>query len=123
MKRIFYYTDVLPFLSRGEDAIKKLKHNLNIFKESSEKVTLVWHPWSGTMEYLKLNNSEIIGEYLSIVDEYKNAGWGEYDETKGMEEAKKELLTCDAYYGDVCDLIYEAQNDKMPVMISNVDMI
>ncbi len=55
MKKVFYYTDVLLFLSKPKAAIAKLKANLYIFKEESENIELIWHPWSRTEEYMKLN--------------------------------------------------------------------
>lgn len=121
MKKVFYYTDVLPFLSRGEDAVDKLKRNLEVFKEEQESIRLVWHPWSKTEEYLELNKSDVIKDYKEIIDTYLSEGWGELDRSKSMSDAKEAMLKCDAYYGDSCDLIYEAQNAKMPVMIQNVD--
>lgn len=122
MKKIFYYTDVLGFLSREDDAIDKLNRSLAIFKESSDKIELVWHPWSRTREYLELNKSSIIDEYTDIVEKYRNDNWGVLDESDSFASAKEVMLSCDAYYGDVCDLIYEAQNAKMPVMIQNIDV-
>ena len=122
MKKIFYYTDVLPFLSRGDEAIKKLRRNLETFKESSADVHLVWHPWSATEEYLKINRSGVTEEYRSIVDEFTGAGWGNLDKSDTYQSAKEVLFGCDAYYGDPSDLAYEAQNAKMPVMFQNIEI-
>ena len=63
MKKVFYYTDVLPFLSKPKAAIAKLKANLDIFKESSENIELIWHPWSRTEEFMKLNKCTVTDEY------------------------------------------------------------
>ena len=122
MKKIFYYTDVLPFLSKKDEAIKKLRRNLEIFKASSDMVQLVWHPWSGTEEYLKINKSGVTEEYKSIVDEFCRSGWGELDTSDTYQSAKDVLFECDAYYGDPSDLAYEAQNAKMPVMLQNIEV-
>jgi hypothetical protein len=122
MKKIFYYTDVLPFLGKSDMAIKKLERNLATFKEASENVYLVWHPWSKTEEYLKLNKSGVINEYQRIVHEYCEAGWGDFDKSGTLQEAKAILFNCDAYYGDPSDLAYEAQLAKMPVMLQNIDI-
>jgi hypothetical protein len=35
MKILFYFTDLLPFLSKPDKAIDKLQRNLEIFRESS----------------------------------------------------------------------------------------
>ena len=121
MKKIFYYTDVLLFLARGDDAVDKLKRNLVIFKETSENIRLVWHPFSRTEEFLRMNKASVTDEYMSIVLQYKKEGWGDFDTAKGLDKTKEILFKCDAYYGDVSDLTYEAQNAKMPVMLQNID--
>ena len=119
MKRIFYYTDVLPFLSKEETAINKLIYNLGVFRERAADVHLVWHPWSGTDKYLELNNSSVLSQYREIVKEFINDGWGEMDESSSFAEAKAVLLSCDAYYGDASDLVYEATIAGIPVMLQS----
>ena len=122
MKKVFFYTDVLSFLSRDDAAIDKLCRSLSIFKEASDNIQLIWHPWSGTKEYLELNKSDVTDKYIDVVEKFRAENWGQLDESDSFDSAKKVLLSCDAYYGDVCDLIYEAQNAKIPVMIQNVDV-
>ena len=122
MKKIFYYTDVLPFLSREDEALKKLKRNLEIFKGASRDIHVIWHPWSGTEQYLEINKSRIVSEYRKIVEEYCSEGWGDFDVTDTYKAAQEVLFSCDAYYGDPSDLAYEAQNAKLPVMFQNLEV-
>ena len=122
MKKIFYYTDVLPFLSKGEAAIDKLKQNMEIFREASEKIRVVWHPWSGTEEYLRMNDSPVLEEYLDLVKTFREEGFVELDESISFEEAKEVLFGCAGYYGDVSDLAYEAQKKSIPVMLQNIEV-
>ena len=123
MKKVFYYTDVLPFLSKPKAAIAKLKANLDIFKESSENIELIWHPWSRTEEFMKLNKCAVTDEYKNIIEEFKAAGWGTLDETKTLEDARDVLLGCDAYYGDLGELAIEAKNKNMPLLLQNIDAL
>ncbi len=122
MKKIFYYTDVLPLLSRGEDALNKINRNLKVFKDASQDIKLVWHPWSRTEHYLELNGSELLKQYQDVLETYKYEGWGDLDESDTFAEAKAVLLGCNGYYGDVSDLVYEAQNAGIPVMLQNIDV-
>ena len=122
MKKIFYYTDVLPFLGRGEDALEKLIHNLEIFREASDRIRLVWHPWSGTEKYMEINGDSVLDDYHAVVEAFRNEGWGVLDESGSFEEARKVLLGCNGYYGDVSDLVYEAQNAGIPVMLQDIDV-
>ncbi|WP_022756723.1 hypothetical protein [Butyrivibrio fibrisolvens] len=121
MKKIFYYTDVLPFLSRGEDAIDKLIINLEMFHEAADSIRLIWHPWSGTEKYMENNDFLLLDKYRGIVKAYREAGWGELDENDSFSAVVEVLHGCDCYYGDMSDLIYEAQNVGLPVMLQNVD--
>ena len=122
MKKVFFYTDVLGFLSREDKAIDKLNRNLTIFKEATDEIYLVWHPWSGTKKYLVINKSAIVDEYIDIVETYRNDNWGVLDESDSFTSSKEVMLSCDAYYGDICDLVYEAQNANIPVMIQSIDV-
>ena len=122
MKRIFYYTDVLPFLSKEQAAIDKLIRNLDLFNHYADEITLVWHPWSKTVEYLQLNNSPVINDYLNLIEEYRRNGWGILDESVTLNDTRDVMLSCNAYYGDMCDLIYDAQDAGIPVMIQNTDI-
>ena len=118
MKRVFYYTDVLPILSKKEAALEKIKYNLGVFKEHSDDVQLVWHPYSKMQEYLEKNNSPVQEDYKSMVEEYQSAGWGELHVS---EDAISVLESCDAYYGDVSDLVYYATESHKPAMLINYD--
>ena len=121
MKRIFYYTDVLPFLGKEEMAIDKLIRNLEIFRNAKDDVKLVWHPWSKTEEYLKLNRSPVLNRYVEIVKKYREDGWGDFDEANTYKDTLEVLLKCDGYYGDTSDMAYEAQLAKLPVMLQNFE--
>ena len=122
VKKIFYYTDVLPFLGKDNAALQKLERNLEIFKAASDDVRLVWHPFYKTEEYLELNNSWVLSSYRKIVEQYRSENWGDFDEAEGYQAAKEVLLSCDAYYGDVSNFGYEAQLAGIPVMFQNFDI-
>lgn len=122
MKRIFYYTDVLPFLSKEALAIDKLKRNLEIFREHSNEITLVWHPWSETVDYLLLNDSVVTEDYQKILRTFKHEGWGILDTSESLGSAREVMLSCNAYYGDISDLVYDATDAGLPVMIQNIEV-
>ncbi|MCR5508944.1 MAG: hypothetical protein K6F34_09680 [Lachnospiraceae bacterium] len=122
MKKIFYYTDILPLLSKGEAAVDKIKRSLELFKRSAGQVTLIWHPWSRTEEYLKLNDSPVIDSFIEMTERFINEDWGILDRNDSVSEAMNVLLDCDAYYGDAGELMLGALNAGKPVMIQNYDM-
>ena len=120
MKVIFYYTDVLPILSKGEAAIAKLKYNLDFFRERQEDVCLVWHPYSRMEELLQKNNCALLHAYQQVVADYKAAGWGIFDES---EDVIGRLQECDAYYGDVSDLPYYSCEAGHPALLIDYDCL
>ena len=120
MKKVFYYTDVLPLLSKKEVALEKIKYNLGVFEENKEEVQLIWHPYLRMEEYLKKNESPLLDAYLSIVKDFKSAGWGKLDDS---EDPIATLASCDAYYGDVSDLVYYANENKKPAMLINYNCL
>ncbi len=119
MKKILFYTDLMPFLSDSEKALSKLQKNLEIFKSYNNEIRLVWHPYSRTEEFLKLNNCEFIDDYLKIIDYFKTNDLGEYNEQDDYAELAR---TCDAYYGDYSDMIPYFQENNKPVMIQNINL-
>ena len=114
MKRVFYYTDVLPLLSRQEAAISKIKKNMEFFYSHRDEVELVWHPYEQMMTYLEMNDSPVREEFLELLQEFQSAGWGVLDEN---ENPKDVLQRCDAYYGDASDLAWYACESGSPALL------
>lgn len=119
MKRLLYYTDVLPLLSKKEAAIDKLERNLEIFASNKDKIRVIWHPYEKSEEYMKLNDFELMDKYRQIIENYKKDGYGDFDESGDLKALAD---SCDAYYGDYSDAVYYMQESKKPVMIQNIDI-
>ena len=60
----------------------------------------------------------LMEEYASIVQEYKTAGWGIYDDSPDMDRA---IAISDAYYGDHSSIVWLYQKTGKPIMIQTVD--
>ncbi len=119
MKKIFYYTDVLPLLTKGDKAIAKLKENLLFFKERSNEISLVWHPFLDMGEYLKKNESEVYEDYLEIYHWFLSDGFGELDES---EDVVSVVQSCDGYYGDASDLAWYSCDAGAPALLIDYDV-
>ncbi len=120
MKSIFYYSDICPFLTDGEQAVKKLRQNLEIFKDNSKDVRLVWHPYDRMEEVLREKSPEIYAQYKEIEDDYKKEAWGDFDDSA---DAADVFNKCVAYYGDPSPFVYQAQVEKKPVMIADINVL
>ena len=58
-------------------------------------------------------------EYEKLVNQYKQEGWGIYDDTSDMDRA---VVLSDGYYGDSSSVVQVYQETGKPVMIQNVDI-
>ena len=57
-------------------------------------------------------------EYEKLVKEYREAGWGIYDDSADMNRA---IALSDAYYGDPSSVVQLCQERGMFVIIQDVD--
>lgn len=119
-KIVFYNTSVVALINEKEKILRKMKDVLRIFYENREKVVLLWRPHPLIKATLESMHPELWEEYSKIVEEYKNAGWGIYDDTTDMNRA---IVLSDAYYGDGSSIVQLYQKTKKPVMIQSCDVI
>lgn len=119
-KVVFYNTSVVALLNKREQMLKKIKDVLRIFYENREKVVLLWRPHPLIKATIESMHPELWEEYSKIVKDYKNAGWGIYDDTTDMNRA---IVLSDAYYGDGSSIVQLYQKTKKPVMIQSCDVL
>ena len=116
-KVIFYNTSVASFLKDCEKMLLKIKDVLRIFEENQEDVALLWRPHPLMEQTVKRARPDLIDEYMTIVEEYKNAGWGIYDDTPDMDRA---IALSDAYYGDASSVVELFREVGKPVMLQEL---
>ena len=109
----------MPFLSNSEKALDKIRRNFSVFEENKDNIRIIWHPYTRTEEFLKLNNCDCIDEYKKLIDYYKNNDLGDFNEDDNFESIAD---LCDAYYGDFSDIISFFSKKNKPVMIQNIDL-
>lgn len=68
---------------------------------------------------MKSMRAELWGEYQEIVREYKNAGWGIYDDSADLDRA---IEVCDGYYGDGSSIEYLCQQAERPILLQNPNL-
>ena len=94
----------------------KIKSVFRLFEERKDEVLLLWRPHPLIPNTIKSMRPQLWEMYKIIVDEYRQAGWGIYDDTADMDRA---VLLSDAYYGDQSSVIYVYKKTGKPVMIQN----
>lgn len=116
-KTIFYNTTVSALLKHGEEMLEKIRRTLQIFKENSDNTILIWRPHPLTESTIVAMRPHLLKEYQDIVLEFKEAGWGIYDDSPNLDRA---IAVSDAYYGDCSSVVWLYQQTGKPIMIQNI---
>lgn len=119
-KVILYASSASVLYTKGEQGMKKMREVLRVFQDAQEEITVVWHPNDRAEDFLKESRPEIWQEYAKLVQEYKEAGWGIYDDSSDLERA---VQFCDACYGDGGKAANLCHVAGKPLMIQNVEVI
>ncbi len=118
-KVILYNTSVSALLRHEEKMLEKMRSVLQTFYENRDEVALLWRPHPLIKATIESMRPQLWMDYLEIVDEYREQGWGIYDDSSDLDRA---LVMSDAYYGDPSSLVELCRNAGMPVMIQNVEV-
>lgn len=116
-KVILYSTSASVLYTQGEQGIEKMKEVFRLFREEQEEITMLWRPDVKAEDFLKESRPEIWQEYLKLLQEYKETGWGIYDDSPELERA---IDFCDACYGDGGRAANMCHVAGKPLMIQNV---
>lgn len=117
-KIIFYNTSVTALLQYDVKMLEKMKYVFRVFKEQQEEVALLWRPHPLIPSTIKSMRPHLWKEYEKIVEEYRQEGWGIYDDTADMDRA---VVLSDAYYGDQSSVIELAHKCNKTVVIQEVE--
>lgn len=115
-KKILLYThDVSVYIADGQEALRRLELELQIFYEAREWILLWWKPQREMANALYLTSPELAERYKEIRERYRASGWGVCDESY---DRQRTLDICDAYYGEKSYLAEEMRNRGKGVMIA-----
>lgn len=118
-KIIFYNTSVSALLQHDEKMLEKMKSVFGIFEENKDEVALLWRPHPLIKATIESMRPQLWAEYERIVEEYKEAGWGIYDDTADMDRA---VVISDGYYGDVSSVVSLCRRVGSKAMIQRTDI-
>ncbi|AGA70313.1 hypothetical protein Desdi_2901 [Desulfitobacterium dichloroeliminans LMG P-21439] len=118
-KVILYNTHMFTWINGGEPYFKKLESVFECFR-SREDVVLWWRPHPNTELNFRRFRPELFDRYMWVVQEYKEAGWGIYDDTSDLHRA---ITVSDAYYGDASSVVTLYAATGKPVMIANMKIL
>ena len=118
-KIILYLTTIETMLLDTENFIKKHRYVFSVFKDRKD-VALWWRPHPLLKATFESMQPELLQEYEHIVQEYKDAGWGIYDDSSDLYRA---ITWSDAYYGDMSSVIWLYEATGKPIIVQNVENI
>ena len=116
-KIIFYNTSVTALLQHNEKMLEKMQYVFGVFKEHKDEVALLWRPHPLIKTTIESMRPQLWEEYYKIVEQYKEEGWGIYDDTADMDRA---VILCDGYYGDHSSVVQLVQKAGKKIMIQEV---
>ena len=119
-KIIFYNTSINALLNNDEQMLAKMKDVFKVFKENKDEIALLWRPHPLMQTTISSMRPQLRNEYQKIIDEYKEEGWGIYDDTADVDRA---VVLSDAYYGDGSSVVQLCKQTGKPVMIQNVEAV
>ncbi len=118
-KIVFYNTSIGAFLQDSELMLGKIKDVLRIFYENKDEIALLWRPHPLMEQTIESMRPELLGAYKTLVEGYREAGWGIYDDSADMDRA---VVLSDAYYGDHSSVVQVYKETGKPIMIQNTEV-
>ncbi|MBQ3163244.1 MAG: hypothetical protein II992_13085 [Lachnospiraceae bacterium] len=119
-KIIFYNTSIAALLEYNEKMLEKMKDVFRVFKENKDEVALLWRPHPLIKSTVSSMRPQMWVEYEKIVMQYRQEGWGIYDDTAELDRA---IVMSDVYYGDQSSVVQLCKKKGMFIMLQNVDVL
>jgi len=112
-KIVLYNTTIGAILTGNEQYLKKLQHVIESFK-SRDDIVLWWRPHPLNEETYNAMRPQLLQEYERVVENYKSAKIGVYDDTPDLHRA---ICLASCYYGDMSSLVPMFGMTGKPVII------
>lgn len=119
-KVVMYGTGLGEMLKSEAKLLDKIENVLDYFKYRQNDVTLLWRPHPLIPATLDSMRPELSARYANIVENFKKADWGIFDDTPDLNRS---IAICSAYYGDDSSVIQLFQGVEKPVMIEDVEIM
>lgn len=118
-KVILYNTSVTDVVHITNLFLPKIRDVLAVFRASKE-VVLWWRPHPLLESTIQRMCPEILSEYRELVKEYREGGWGIYDDTSDMHRS---IAFSDAFYGDGSSMAVLYRMTGKPVLVQNYKVL
>ena len=120
-KKIILYSNSIPaMLDNSSKLINKISNSLEIFKQYSENIALIWRPHPMMLEVANQLRPEISSSIRELMEYFTNADIGIIDTNP---DPTTSIALADAYYGDPNSVMELFKLTNKPIMIENPDVI
>ena len=114
-KAILFNTTLAATKLHRDVFIAQLRYVFQVFQCQQEFV-LWWRPHPLLLTMLQLEQPETFKLYQELIGQYRQTGWGIYDDSADLNRA----ISCTAaYYGDYSSVVYLYQETGKPVVIQS----
>lgn len=119
-KVIFYNTSITALLKYNERMLQKMHSVFHVFQKYKDEIVLLWRPHPLMEATISSMRPQLWREYKRTVRQYKEAGWGIYDDSSELERA---IALADGYYGDPSSVVQLCRNAGIPVIVQSPEII
>lgn len=116
---IFYNTSVGTLLKHGQKMLEKMRIVFRIFKENQDEIALLWRPHPLIRATIESMRPQLWAGYWEIVEQYREEGWGIYDDTADIDRA---ILISDAYYGSYSSVVQMCVEAGKKILIESIEL-
>lgn len=114
-RALLYNVTLVAVLHNSAHFLPKLRWVLAQLRRQAD-VVLWWRPHPLLLSTLQSMRPDLVEAYLSLVQSYRTAGWGIYDDTPDLHRA---IAWTDGYYGDYGSMVWLMQAAGRPTLIQN----
>lgn len=119
-KKVVLYNTTVDALLKKETYVEKIRWVLRVFYENRDEITLLWRPHPLNVTTMQAMRPQKLEEYKKLVEDYRAAGYGIYDDTWDLHRA---IALSDAYYGDWSSVVSLYEKTGKPIMIQNMEIL
>lgn len=119
-KIILYNLSIAPLLQNTEQVLKKIDSVFTFFKRNRGELVLLWRPHPLLLNTINSMRPWLKAEYLKRVRQFKQEGWGIYDESPDPNLA---MALSDGYYGDQSSLVTTYRELGKPILLQDMNLL
>jgi len=118
-KVVVYSMNIGTLFVQGENAVRRIRDAIKVFKANIDKVLFVWAPDEDIKDNFFKISPQLWEAYSEIKDQFISEGWGIFDDSWDVLRLSS---IGDAYYGDIGRLAHEFNMKNKPVLLQNFEI-